>query len=208
MKKYSCGAPVQLYYTKSSPYANSVRMVISEIGIEKSVELIETFPFDNSSEFVNLNPLGKIPCLVHNGEVILDSEVICDYLDAITTGGELFNSVYADWRLKTLYSLCSGLQDSSMSRRMETLREKEGSKSAFWWERHSNAIIRTLQEIENKLPLWPEDFCILHINLLSALTYLDFRHSDINWREKHPALLAFYEKHETRPCIQNNPLSD
>ncbi len=182
-------------------------MVISELDIDGQIEMIETHPFDNDERLINANPLGRIPCLVDNGEAIMDSEVICDYLDANISGGVLFNPIYADWRLKTLYSLCSGLQDSCMARQMEVLRDKEGIRSEFWWERYSQAICRALKEIESKLSLLPEDFSILHINLMSALGYLDFRHSDINWRDAHPELLAFHNQFKERVCVKSNPFS-
>ena len=199
---------MEFYYTKSSPYANCVRMVISEIGIETQINFVETHPFDNQEAFLKASPLGKVPCLVAEGETIADSEVICDYLDATHTGGELFNPIYADWRLKTFYSICSGLIDASVARRIEILREKEGIKSDFWWQRYSDSILRTLKNIESRLSTLPEEFTILHINLLSALAYLDFRHFDIDWREEFAGLDTFYKKYCTRQCVLDNPLLD
>lgn len=199
---------MQLFYTKSSPYANCVRAVISELGIEDSVEMVESHPFNNDDAFLAANPLGKVPCLVGSGESIVDSEVICDYLDANTTGGELFNLVYADWRLKSLYSICSGLMDTLVARRIEFMREKDGQKSDFWWQRHEASVNRVLAYIQDKLALVPPDFSILHINLMSCLAYLDFRHEDIDWRTEYPQLAEFYQQFSARPCFKNNQLQD
>jgi len=199
---------MQLFYTKSSPYANCVRMVISELGIQDAITMTISHPFDNADNFLKANPLGKVPCLIGDGESIVDSEVICDFLDANYTGGTLFNPVYADWRLKSLYSVCSGLIDSLVARRIEASREKDGQKSNFWWQRHSLAVTRTLAYMEEKLALMPEEFCILHINLASALAYLDFRHSDIDWRQNCPGLQQFYAEVSQRPCVLQNQLTD
>lgn len=199
---------MQFYYTKSSPYANNVRMVIAELGIEAQINFIETHPFADHDEFINASPLGKVPCLVDAGEAIADSEVICDYLDANYTGGILFNPIYADWRLKSFYSICSGLIDVCVARRIELVREMEGTKSEFWRKRHNQAIQRTLNHISNRLEILPDDFTILHINLLSLLAYLDFRHPDILWRDNYPQLNLFYQDFSSRPCFTNNPLSD
>lgn len=198
---------MQLYYTKSSPYANCVRMVITEIGIDSQVNFIESHPFDNDKAFVSASPLGKVPCLVDSGEVIADSEVICDYLDATYTGGTLFNNIYADWRLKSLYSITSGLMDAAVARRIEITRKQQNCYSEFWWQRHSDAISRTLSYIEEKLALLPEEFSILHINLLSGLAYLDFRHADIQWRDNHVSLAEFYQQHSQRTCFSANSLT-
>ncbi len=182
-------------------------MLITEIGIASQLELVESHPFDNDPEFLAANPLGKVPCLSENGENILDSEVICDFLDANFTGGTLFNPVYADWRLKTLYAICTGLMDTLVARRMEQMRGDEGIRSDFWWQRFNLAISRTLAEIEKKLDLLPDEFCILHITLLSCLAYLDFRHQDIDWRVDYPELANFFKTYQTRDCFAKNRLS-
>ena len=197
---------MDFYYTKSSPYANCVRMVISEIGIQEQINFVESHPFENDSAFLKASPLGKVPCLDADGEMILDSEVICDFLDASFTGGELFNPVYADWRLKSLYSMISGLIDTCVARQVENLRRKDNCFSEFWWERHNAAITRALEAIQQRLALFPEAFTILHISLLSALAYLDFRHSDIEWRGEYEELASFFENWKSRQSFIDNPL--
>ena len=199
---------MQLFYTNSSPYANCVRMVISALGVSGEIDMVESHPFKDEAMFLKANPLGKVPCLVDSGEVILDSEVICDYLDANISGGELFNPVYADWRLKTFYSVCSGLIDTCVARRIEVMREKEGLKSEFWWQRQGRAIERTLSYLSEKLALLPEQLCVIHISLMACLGYLDFRHPDIDWRRHYPALKAFYDKHKAQGWYQENPFID
>jgi len=183
-------------------------MVISELGIGDDVKLVESHPFENEQTFVEANPLGKVPCLYDNGESIVDSEVICDYLDATYSGGTLFNPVYADWRLKSLFSVCSGLMDTLVARRMEVMRDKEGLKSEFWWQRFNQAIERTLSYLESKLALVPAEFSVLHINLFCCLAYLDFRHDDIEWRNSKPKLRAFFEQYSQRESIRKNPVSE
>ena len=181
-------------------------MLISEIGISDQIELIESQPFANEDAFLSANPLGKVPCLTVDGESILDSEVICDYLDANFTGGTFFNPIYADWRLKVLYSISSGVMDASVALRMEEARESDGLKSEFWMSRYQQSIEKTLIHIESKLILLPDEYCILHINLLANLAYLDFRHPGISWRDRHSELASFYEQHSRRESFQQNPL--
>ena len=192
---------MKLYYTKSSPYAACVRASIAELKAENQIEFCECHPFDDEKDFLQANPLGKVPCLIDDGQSILDSEVICDYLDANISGGLLFESIYADWRLKTFYSICSGLIDSSVYLRIEAMRDKEGLKSDFWWQRHLSAIKRTLIEVEKRLELLPDNFTIIHISLYCALAYLDFRHPEIDWRENRKELTAFFESVKDRDCF-------
>ena len=200
---------MKLHYTKSSPFAACVRAVISEHSAENMIELIESHPFDNDAEFLVANPLGKVPCLVADPDLgaIFDSEVICDYLDATISGGILFENIYADWRLKTFYSLCYGLMDAGLSLQVESLREKDGLKSDFWYDRHYAAINRSLNEIESRLQLLPENFTIIHLTLVCALQYLDFRHPSIEWRVEREALVSFYQNFKDRECFEYSKLS-
>ncbi|MBV1908938.1 MAG: glutathione S-transferase N-terminal domain-containing protein [Kangiellaceae bacterium] len=194
---------MKLFYTKSSPYAACVLATIAELKAEHLIELVESAPFENAPEFILSNPLGKVPCLIDEGMPILDSEVICDYIDANISGGLLFEDIYANWHLKTFYSICSGLIDASVNLRIETLRDQEGIKSEFWWQRHSEAIERTLLEIETRLSTLPEKFSIIHIAIFCALGYLDFRHPHIKWRENRLGLVEFYDSIQSRECFSN-----
>lgn len=199
---------MKLYYTKSSPYALCVRILVSKIVIEDKLDFILTHPFNNQEDFLQANPLGKVPCLIDSDQSIVDSEVICDYLDANYNNGELFNPIYADWRLKSLYSICSGLMDACVLRRMESLRKEEKTGSEFWWQRHTTAIQRSLLYIEKQLEIIPNSFSILHINLLSNLSYLNFRHQDIDWQRDYPLLKQFYQSFSSKNCVVANTLND
>lgn len=192
-----------IYYTKSSPYAACVRSTCVALNIAANIDWRESQPFDNQEALLESNPLGKVPCLVVDGEAIYDSEVICDYLDATTCGGLLFEKIYGDWRLKTFYSLCNGLIDISVNRRIEVLRDQEKIKSDFWWERYNNALERSLAEANKKLTLLPDDLSIIHITLFNALAYLDFRHPDVKWREAHENLKIFHEQLKTQDCFKD-----
>ena len=193
---------MKLFYTPSSPYAACVRATINELNAEHLFEFVVSAPFDNDPEFIAANPLGKVPCLVDDGMTILDSEVICDYVDANISGGQLFEAIYANWQLKTFYSICSGLMDLSVNRQIEKLRDKEGLKSDFWWQRYQTALRRTLSEIENRIASLPEEFSSIHC----ALSYLDFRHNDFEWRKQHPKLKAFHDQYKDRPCFEKSKL--
>jgi len=198
---------MKLFYTPSSPYAACVRATIAELNAESLFEFCISPPFEDEQEFIDANPLGKVPCLVDDDLTVMDSEVICDYIDANISGGLLFEDIYANWHLKTFYSICSGLMDASVSLQIESLREQQGIKSEFWWQRYNAAIDRTLKEIENRLPTLPEKFTIIHITIYCALGYLDFRHPSINWRAERTELASFYQLIAKRESLQRTTYS-
>ncbi|MFC6632983.1 glutathione S-transferase family protein [Microbulbifer taiwanensis] len=200
---------MKLFFTHASPYARSARIVVREQRLETLLGEVASHPFNNAEDFVKANPLGKVPALIlPNGEAIMDSEVICAYLDRELGDGRLGRPLDADWSLKTLYSVCSGLIDILVLLRVEKGREQEGLRSDFWWQRYTGAIGRTLDYLEARADQFPESLNLVHINLACALAYLDFRHPDIDWRNGHPRLTALAESLESRDSFSATGLHE
>lgn len=72
--------PLKLYQSDLSPFATRVRI----LAHAKNVKM-ESLPPPGggmkSAEYLAINPLGKIPSLDHDGEVLIESEIICEYLE-------------------------------------------------------------------------------------------------------------------------------
>jgi len=62
-----------------SPYARKVFLSLDHKSVDYEVDPI--VPFFGGDEFTKLNPLRRIPVLIHGDLVIPDSTVICEYLD-------------------------------------------------------------------------------------------------------------------------------
>jgi glutathione S-transferase len=72
--------PLKLYQSDVSPYSTRVRILAHAKGLK-----LENVPPPGgnmkSAEYLAVNPLGKIPSLDHDGEVLIESEVIGEYLE-------------------------------------------------------------------------------------------------------------------------------
>lgn len=200
---------MQLYLTYSSPFARNVRIVVHEHKLQSCVTEHFAHPFHNREELTSSNPLGKVPCLsLDNGTTIMDSEVICAYLDKQLGDGRLSKALDEDWDLKTFCSASSGLMEVLVLRQVEKIREREGLVSDFWWQRYNRAIDRTLNFFESKVAQFPNALSLLHISLGSALSYLDFRHEDFDWRSERPQLAVFSKTLETLESFSANTLHE
>lgn len=70
---------LKLYNLSLSPYARKIRLVIAEKKLE--VDLIDEYPWENRTDFLVLNPAGKVPVL-RDGEIVLgESHAIFEYLE-------------------------------------------------------------------------------------------------------------------------------
>lgn len=73
---------LELYTHPMSPCAQKVRIVLAEKGIDWTKHHVELSQKENlKPKYLKLNPLGVVPTLVHKGKPVIESSIICEYLD-------------------------------------------------------------------------------------------------------------------------------
>lgn len=73
-----------LYHAWVSSASRRVRFVLEEKGLTYQGILVDLHKFEqHSTEYLKLNPNGFVPTLVHNGQSLIESSVICEYLDEV-----------------------------------------------------------------------------------------------------------------------------
>ncbi len=101
---------IVLHGSVGSPFVSRVRMQVYAKGLK--VELRRTAP--SAPEFQRMNPIGKVPVLEHDGLILPESQVICEYLEDAFPTPSLLGATPAErarvrliWRTVDLY--CGGL---------------------------------------------------------------------------------------------------
>lgn len=76
-------AMIELYYYENSVCSERALMALDEKGVEFwTGHHLDLFKGEQASpEYVKLNPKAQVPTLVHDGKVIRESSIVCDYLD-------------------------------------------------------------------------------------------------------------------------------
>jgi glutathione S-transferase len=76
---------IDLYFYENSVCSERVLMTLAEKEFgEWTGHPIDLFAGEQANpEYLELNPKGQVPTLVHNGQIIRESSIICDYLDRI-----------------------------------------------------------------------------------------------------------------------------
>lgn len=75
---------IELYHTNWSVCAQNVRLVLAQKGIEAVEHHLDLRNRDQQRpEYLRLNPNGYVPTLVHDGRPVIESAVICEYLDEV-----------------------------------------------------------------------------------------------------------------------------
>jgi glutathione S-transferase len=73
---------LELYHNNISVCAQKVRLVLAEKGLWWKNHHIDLKRGDHlTPEFLKVNPRALVPVLVHDDEVIIESTLICEYLD-------------------------------------------------------------------------------------------------------------------------------
>ena len=75
---------IELYHNDMSVCAAKVRIVLAEKGLDWKGHILNLRAGDAlKPEYLRLNPNGVVPTLVHDGQVVIESTVICEYLDDV-----------------------------------------------------------------------------------------------------------------------------
>ena len=125
---------MKLTFSPASPFARKVRIAAIETGLIDKIEFVPTTvaPGQANDEYSKHHPLKKLPVLIlDNGDVIVDSYVIVEYLDELAGGGKLIPaSGPTRWKVKSDHSLLQGMLDSMLLCRYEKMVRPAGAAMA------------------------------------------------------------------------------
>ena len=198
--------PMKLSFSPASPFARKVRIAAIELGLIDKIEFIPAtvVPGQPNDEYSRITPLKKLPVLIlDNGDVILDSYVITEYLDELAGGGKLIPaSGGIRWKVKSDHSLLQGMLDSMLLCRYEGMVRPEPLRWKAWSDDHWNRAWTGMARFESKPDVLSGPFNIAQIGLVCVLGYADFRFADCGWRRAYPKLDAFHQKMLERPSVK------
>jgi glutathione S-transferase len=197
---------MKLTYSPASPFARKVRIAAIELDLIDRIEFAPTtvVPGQPNDEYSQITPLKKLPVLIlDNGDVILDSYVIVEYLDELAGGGKLIPAAGASrWKVKSDHSLLQGMLDSMLLCRYERMVRPQELRWQAWSDDHWNRAWKGMERFEKQADMLARPFDISHIGLVCVLGYADFRFADCGWRRSFPKLDAFHEKMLARPSVK------
>lgn len=75
---------LELYHAPTSTCSQKVRLCLAEKRLDWADRRLNLAAEEHlTREYLELNPNGVVPTLVHNGRPVTDSSVICEYLDEV-----------------------------------------------------------------------------------------------------------------------------
>jgi glutathione S-transferase len=79
---------IELYYFHDATCGIKARLALFEKGVAFDARVLDRFEL-TTPEYLALNPKGVVPTLVHDGEILVESSVICLYVDDAFSGPPL-----------------------------------------------------------------------------------------------------------------------
>ncbi|ALL14815.1 glutathione S-transferase family protein [Caulobacter henricii] len=189
---------MRLLYSALSPFARKVRIVAHENGFTGAIVLETVAPFTDESLRAT-NPLSQVPVLIlADGEILFDSSVICDHLDA-SGGAGLIPAAGRDRRQAlTLQALADGMGSAAIAVVRERMRPADDQRPELI-DRQLRAIIAGLDRLEAE-GFSDSRFAIAEIAVAAQLAYFDARQV-IDWRDGRPTLAAWFEAASRRESM-------
>jgi glutathione S-transferase len=202
---------MKLHWSPRSPFVRKVMIVAHERGLSDRLDCVRTVAAMTAphAELMRDNPLSKIPTLVlDDGSALYDSPVICEYLDALDGKPQLFPQDHG-LRMRALrrQALGDGWLDILVLARNERLREQPSQVHLDSAALRSAAVLNALEREADALAA--DGFNIGHIAIGCALSYLDFRFGEEDWRKDHARLAIWHAVFAARPSVvATRPVDD
>jgi glutathione S-transferase len=135
------------------------------------------------------------------GEVLYDSRVICEYLNA-RANGRLFGEGADRWRILTEAAMGDGLLGAALLSRYEVVARPNTLKWDQWEQGQLSKVDDVLDRIENDVRNLASRIDIATITFACGLGYLDFRFPSLDWRNRRPKAAAWFETFRQRPSME------
>jgi glutathione S-transferase len=196
---------MKLTFSPASPFARKVRIAAIELGLIDRIEFVtaKVVPGEPNEDYSrDISPVKKLPALIlDDGQVIVDSYVIAEYLDELGGGKLIPASGPARWRIKSDHSMLQGMLDSMLLCRYEKMVRPKELQWPAWTDDHWGRAWNGMARFERSGDTLTGPLDLAQIALVCVLGYADYRFPDCGWRKAYPKLDAFHEKMLQRPSV-------
>ena len=77
-----------IFYTNPMSRGRVVRWMLEEVGAPYETKILDYATSLKAPEYLTINPMGKVPAIVHRGKAVTETAAICAYLaDAFPEAG-------------------------------------------------------------------------------------------------------------------------
>lgn len=82
------------FYTNPMSRGQIIRWMLEEVGVPYDTRVLDYATSMKAPEYLAINPMGKVPAIVHDGQVVTECAAICAYLAGAFPAAELAPQPY------------------------------------------------------------------------------------------------------------------
>jgi glutathione S-transferase len=186
-----------IFYTNPMSRGRIVRWMLEEIGAEYRTEVLEYGTAMKSPGYLKINPMGKVPAIVHDGRVVTETAAICAYLaDAFPDAGLAPPPAQRDRYYRWLFYCAGAVEAAVVNRRLGFVVSPENERMVGYGT--FEAVMSTVEQAVTQSPYIAGD------SFTAADVYCG---AQIGWgmrfgtMEKRPAFEAYWAKLSDRPAL-------
>jgi len=198
-------SPVKLYITLTSPYARLARIVVLEKELGDKVEQIIAKTRQVDSPYYQVNPSGRVPCLIlSDGTRLEESQLVCSYLDHLDAP-PLFEppTGTVGLQVRRLEAMARSLMDGVSVWIREGFRPVDERSPGIVGHEQARAA-RLIDVWENEIidsAMQGDLNNMAQLTLITALQ-LEQWNQEFKWRKGHPRLVEWCDQLSDRPSLQ------
>ena len=194
-----------------SPYVRRVAISLECLGIPFGLEPISVF--STYAQFQRINPVVKAPTLVcDDGEVLMDSSLILQFVEATRTGGDALWSLGNATRMQhemRAVSLALAACEKSVQIVYERKLRPPSAQYEPWVERVQGQLLEAYaaleREVQTRQPVFVEPRRQAGITTAVVWQFTQSMLASIVVAEKYPGLVALSTRLERTPEFRKYP---
>ena len=186
------------FYTNPMSRGQIARWMLEESGADYQAHILDYESGMKSPDYLAINPMGKVPAIVHQGHVVTECAAICAYLAEAFPQSDLApradeRADYYRWMF-----FAAGPLEAAVTNRSAGFEGKPGSERMFGYGSYEDAINALESALEDK------DY-ICGARFTAADVYVG---SQIDWGLQfkslpdRPAFVAYAERFRQRPAYR------
>lgn len=187
-----------IFYTNPQSRGQIVRWMLEELAEPYEQRLLDYASTMKGAEYLAVNPMGKVPAIVHKGKVVTECAAICLYLaDAYPEAGLRPSAEnLADYYRWTLF--CAGPVEAAFSNKAMGWEPPAERQMMFGYGNYDLAIDTLEQAVAGKAFVAGNSFSAADVYVGSMIDFM------LNFKllEPRPAFLAYIEPLRERPAYK------
>ena len=185
-----------VFYTNPMSRGRVARWMLEEVGAPYETKLLDYASSMKAPEYLAINPMGKVPAIVHKGRTVAETAAICAYLADAFPDAELAPALddradYYRWLFFT-----AGPVEAAFSNKAAGFIPDADKQRMFGYGNFDLAVDTLENAVNGKEFIAGNRFSAADVYVASMLAFM----MGFRLLEPRPAFSAYVERLELRPA--------